>query len=371
MAMIPSERFVFADMTVLDNLLLGGANDPDADRRAEAPEARPRAVPDPRRALRAGRRHDVGRPAADGQPGPGADGQPQAADARRAVARPRPGRRPADLRHRPPPRRHRGSRRAAARAERRPGAAHRRPLLRDALRSGDPRGDSRRDARPRVLLGVCSRHAATADELPRSIAFLDEPGHLLRVATVDDDGFPRVVPIWFIRRDDEILFTPRGPSVFLANIRRDPACRAVDRRGPAAVPQGDRARHGPHRPRRRQRRRVARPLPLDRQALRPRRGRRRLRRRHRRSAARARSPFPSTAPARAPRRGGCPSATRTAPASGPGATTSTARTWPSWPTPAPAASRTSPTPDPADLTADRAPGHPPAVSRPHHNTRSN
>lgn len=53
-------------------------------------------------------------------------------------------------------------------------------------------------------------------------AFLDEPGHLLRVGTVDDDGFPRVVPIWFIRRDDEILFTPRGPSVFLANIRRDP-----------------------------------------------------------------------------------------------------------------------------------------------------
>jgi branched-chain amino acid transport system ATP-binding protein len=34
MAMIPSERFVFADMTVTDNLLLGGANDPDEDRRA-------------------------------------------------------------------------------------------------------------------------------------------------------------------------------------------------------------------------------------------------------------------------------------------------------------------------------------------------
>lgn len=54
-------------------------------------------------------------------------------------------------------------------------------------------------------------------------AFLDEPGHLLRVGTVDADGFPRVVPIWFIRRGDDVLFTPRGPSVFLANIRRDPA----------------------------------------------------------------------------------------------------------------------------------------------------
>jgi branched-chain amino acid transport system ATP-binding protein len=35
MAMIPSERFVFGDLTVIDNLLLGGANDPDGDRRAK------------------------------------------------------------------------------------------------------------------------------------------------------------------------------------------------------------------------------------------------------------------------------------------------------------------------------------------------
>jgi branched-chain amino acid transport system ATP-binding protein len=33
MAMIPSERFVFADLSVDDNLLLGAANDPDPDRR--------------------------------------------------------------------------------------------------------------------------------------------------------------------------------------------------------------------------------------------------------------------------------------------------------------------------------------------------
>lgn len=33
MAMIPSERFVFADLTVIDNLLLGAANDADAHRR--------------------------------------------------------------------------------------------------------------------------------------------------------------------------------------------------------------------------------------------------------------------------------------------------------------------------------------------------
>jgi branched-chain amino acid transport system ATP-binding protein len=35
MALIPSERFVFADLSVLDNLLLGGANEPDGDKRAK------------------------------------------------------------------------------------------------------------------------------------------------------------------------------------------------------------------------------------------------------------------------------------------------------------------------------------------------
>jgi PPOX class probable F420-dependent enzyme len=53
-------------------------------------------------------------------------------------------------------------------------------------------------------------------------AFLAEPGHLVRIGTVDDDGMPRVVPTWFVRRDDDILFTPRSPAVFLANLQRDP-----------------------------------------------------------------------------------------------------------------------------------------------------
>lgn len=51
--------------------------------------------------------------------------------------------------------------------------------------------------------------------------FLDEPGHLVRIGTVDSDGFPRVVPTWFTTVDDDIVFTPRAPAVFLANIRRD------------------------------------------------------------------------------------------------------------------------------------------------------
>jgi nitroimidazol reductase NimA-like FMN-containing flavoprotein (pyridoxamine 5'-phosphate oxidase superfamily) len=53
-------------------------------------------------------------------------------------------------------------------------------------------------------------------------AFLNEPGHLVRVATVDEDGMPRNVPIWFILHDGKIAFTPRVRSVFLANLIRDP-----------------------------------------------------------------------------------------------------------------------------------------------------
>ena len=53
-------------------------------------------------------------------------------------------------------------------------------------------------------------------------AFLDERGHLLRLATIDDDGMPRLAPVWFTHHDGSILFTPRAESVFLANLRRDP-----------------------------------------------------------------------------------------------------------------------------------------------------
>jgi nitroimidazol reductase NimA-like FMN-containing flavoprotein (pyridoxamine 5'-phosphate oxidase superfamily) len=60
-------------------------------------------------------------------------------------------------------------------------------------------------------------------------SFLQEPGHLLRLATVDEDGWPRLVPIWFSYVDGEIFFTPRQESAFLANLRRDRrVCLSVD-----------------------------------------------------------------------------------------------------------------------------------------------
>ncbi len=67
---------------------------------------------------------------------------------------------------------------------------------------------------------------------PEILEFLAETGHLLRLATVDEDGMPRIAPVWCTHRanDDQlggdglgsILFTPRERSVFLTNLRRDP-----------------------------------------------------------------------------------------------------------------------------------------------------
>lgn len=53
-------------------------------------------------------------------------------------------------------------------------------------------------------------------------AFLDEREHLARIGTVDDDGFPRVLPLWFVREGTRLLFTPRSPAVIWRNLQRDP-----------------------------------------------------------------------------------------------------------------------------------------------------
>jgi nitroimidazol reductase NimA-like FMN-containing flavoprotein (pyridoxamine 5'-phosphate oxidase superfamily) len=60
-------------------------------------------------------------------------------------------------------------------------------------------------------------------------AFLDEPGHLVRIGTTDDAGMPLVVPTWFIVRDGRFLVTPRERSSWFAHLRRDPrVCFTVD-----------------------------------------------------------------------------------------------------------------------------------------------
>lgn len=52
--------------------------------------------------------------------------------------------------------------------------------------------------------------------------FLSEPGVLMRIATVREDGSPLVTPIWFIYEEDTIWFTPREKSEWFACLRRDP-----------------------------------------------------------------------------------------------------------------------------------------------------
>lgn len=52
--------------------------------------------------------------------------------------------------------------------------------------------------------------------------FLNERGHLARIATLKPDGAPSVVPVWFLYESGKIHITPRKHSEFGRNLRRDP-----------------------------------------------------------------------------------------------------------------------------------------------------
>ena len=136
MAMIPSERFVFADLTVIDNLLLGGANDPDADRRAKRLELVRELFP-----ILVERSGQLAGTMSGGQQRMVSLGMALMASPKLLMLdEPSLGLAPAVVQQifgdRPPARRRGGPRRAAARAERRPGAAHRRPRARSCAPAG-------------------------------------------------------------------------------------------------------------------------------------------------------------------------------------------------------------------------------------------
>lgn len=60
-------------------------------------------------------------------------------------------------------------------------------------------------------------------------AFLGEPGHLVRIGTVDPDGSPLVVPAWFILDKGMLLVTPRERSSWFGNLEVDRrVCFTVD-----------------------------------------------------------------------------------------------------------------------------------------------
>ena len=64
-------------------------------------------------------------------------------------------------------------------------------------------------------------------------AFLEEPRHLARIATVSPDGAPSVAPIWFLFRDGRIFFTPRVKSSWWRNVQHEPrVAMTIDEDGP-------------------------------------------------------------------------------------------------------------------------------------------
>ena len=99
-AQSPEGRRIFSRMTVLENLEMGAFTRSDRRDRATTSSASTSSSRASRSA-RSRRRDDVRRRAADARHRPRADGQPEAAAARRAVAGPRPGDRRQDLRDHP------------------------------------------------------------------------------------------------------------------------------------------------------------------------------------------------------------------------------------------------------------------------------
>ena len=61
------------------------------------------------------------------------------------------------------------------------------------------------------------------------LAFLQEPGHLVRIATVDEHGQAHNTPVWFVMDQGKVLVTPRERSAWWAHLQRDPrACMVID-----------------------------------------------------------------------------------------------------------------------------------------------
>lgn len=71
------------------------------------------------------------------------------------------------------------------------------------------------------------------------VAYLDAPGRLVRIGTVDAEGLPLVVPTWFVLVDGELLVTPRERSSWFTNLQRSPkTCFTIDGDGCQVVVRG-------------------------------------------------------------------------------------------------------------------------------------
>src|SRR5205085_4569186 len=54
-----------------------------------------------------------------------------------------------------------------------------------------------------------------------------ERHHLVRLATVDGEGRPHVVPVWYLPAEVALLITPRAESAWLPNLKPDGWVSAV------------------------------------------------------------------------------------------------------------------------------------------------
>lgn len=52
-------------------------------------------------------------------------------------------------------------------------------------------------------------------------SFLNERGHICRLATVQPSGAPYVAPMWYLYESGKVFVTPRAESAWLGHIRRD------------------------------------------------------------------------------------------------------------------------------------------------------
>lgn len=76
----------------------------------------------------------------------------------------------------------------------------------------------------------------TASEIA---TYLDAPGRLVRIGTVDADKMPLVVPTWFVIEDGDLLVTPRERSNWFANLQRSPkVCFTIDGDGCQVILRG-------------------------------------------------------------------------------------------------------------------------------------
>jgi PPOX class probable F420-dependent enzyme len=68
-----------------------------------------------------------------------------------------------------------------------------------------------------------SRRAEIAMSGSEVLAFLDEE-RVVTVATLGRDGWPHLMPLWFVVRDREIWGWTYGKSQKVRNLERDPRC---------------------------------------------------------------------------------------------------------------------------------------------------